>query len=53
MEAMSIIGFIFGMAALSTAITLKSQLIKLTQEVEDLKVALKASGELKEEDSQE
>ena len=48
MEAMSIMGFIFGMAGLSLAITAKNQLASLRKEFEDLKKNIEDSGVLKD-----
>ncbi len=46
MEAMSIIGFIFGLAGLSYATTARRDIAKLKQEFEDFKAALNASKSL-------
>ncbi len=46
MEAMGIIGFIFGLAGLSVAMTAKNQLASLKQEFEDLKKKTEDSGVL-------
>lgn len=53
MEAMSIIGFVFGLAGLSYATTAKRDLAKLKQEFEDLKISLEASNQLDKKDSSE
>ncbi|MFT6408870.1 MAG: hypothetical protein ACJAQ6_002292 [Arenicella sp.] len=43
MESMGIIGFIFGLAGLSYAITAKSDIVKLKQEFEDFKTSLEVT----------
>ena len=53
MEAMGIIGFIFGLAGLSYATKAKSDIANLKQEFEDFKATLKASGGLNKNDSSE
>lgn len=44
MEAMGIIGFIFGLAGLSVAMTAKNQLASLKQEFEDMKKNIENSA---------
>jgi hypothetical protein len=53
MEAMGIIGFVFGLAGLSYATTAKRDIAKLKQEFEDFKVSLAASDKLNKNDSSE
>lgn len=53
MEAMGIIGFIFGLASLSYATTAKRDIAKLKQEFENFKVSLEASGKLNKNNSSE
>jgi|GEM_PF-464604 len=43
MEAMSIIGFIFGLAGLSYAVTAKHDVATLKKEFKDFKLSLEAS----------
>ncbi|GLS84552.1 hypothetical protein [Paraferrimonas haliotis] len=42
MEAMGILGFIFGLAGLSIATTAKKDIAKLTSELEELKASLES-----------
>ena len=51
MEAMSIIGFVFGLAGLSYATTARRDIAKLTQEFEDFKAVLNASKSLDKQSS--
>jgi hypothetical protein len=51
MEAMSIIGFIFGMAGLSYATTAKRDVAKLKQEFEDFKASLEVTKKLDKNNS--
>jgi len=44
MESMGIIGFIFGLAGLSFAITAKNELAKLKEDFESFREELKNSG---------
>jgi len=54
MQAMGIMGFIFGMAGLALATTIQSQLASLRKEFEDLKKNLESSsGILKEKTESE
>lgn len=51
MEAMSIIGFIFGVAGLSYVTTAKRDIAKLKQEFENFKISLETSEELDKKNS--
>ena len=53
METMGILGFIFGLAGLSFAITAKSDIAKLKQEFEDFKASIKTSDSLNKNNSPE
>jgi hypothetical protein len=48
MESMGIIGFIFGLAGLSFAMTAKSDVAKLKQEFEAFKTSLESSDHVSE-----
>jgi hypothetical protein len=50
-EALGIIGFIFGMAGLSIAVKARDDLVKLKQEIKDLKETLKPSSVAKDDES--
>lgn len=43
MEAMGVLGFIFGLAGLSFALTAKTDIAKLKQEFEEFKTSLDAN----------
>ena len=53
MEAMGIIGFIFGLAGLSYATTAKNDIAKLKIEFEDLKASIEASDKSNKNNSSE
>ncbi|WP_412970853.1 hypothetical protein [Glaciecola sp. MF2-115] len=53
MEAMGIIGFIFGLAGLSYATTAKNDIAKLKIEFEDFKASLEASDKSNKSSSSE
>ena len=53
MESMGIIGFIFGLAGLSYAMTAKKDVAKLKQEFEDFKTSLEGSNHASENNPRE
>ena len=53
MESMGIIGFIFGLAGLSYAMTAKKDVAKLKQEFEDFKTSLEDSNHASENNPRE